>query len=96
VWEETGYRVEITHFLGIFDNFRHRSQDKGRHGYLQLFCGKVVGGEATLSNESLAVHWFGLEEIPWEELSPGHIERLRHAVAWYRDPATPAYFDRPQ
>jgi ADP-ribose pyrophosphatase YjhB (NUDIX family) len=95
VWEETGYHVEITHYLGIFDNSRYRQVDRGRHGYLQLFSGRVVDGEATLSNESLAVRWFAQQEIPWEELSPGHVERLRHALRWYRDPTTPAYFDRP-
>jgi hypothetical protein len=58
-----------------------------------LFGGKVVGGEATLSNESLAVEWFPLDAIPWDQLSRGHYERLQHVVRWYRDPATPAYFD---
>ena len=92
VWEETGYQVEITHMLGIFDNSRYLDIMK-RHGYLLLFSGKVVGGEATLSNESLAVQWYPLEAIPWENLSPGHVERLRHAVTWYRDRTTPTYFD---
>jgi len=53
----------------------------------------VTGGEATLSNESLAVEWFPVEEIPWEKLSPGHYVRLQHVVKWYQDPSTPAYFD---
>jgi ADP-ribose pyrophosphatase YjhB (NUDIX family) len=96
VWEETGYRVEITHFLGVFDNTRHRKQDRGRHGYLLLFSGRVVGGEATLSNETLAIQWVPLDEIPWEKLSPGHVERLRHVVQWVRRPETPAYFDPPR
>jgi hypothetical protein len=39
------------------------------------------------------VHWFALEDIPWDELSPGHLKRLRHAVQWFRDRATPTYFD---
>jgi 8-oxo-dGTP pyrophosphatase MutT (NUDIX family) len=93
VWEETGYRVEITHFLGTFDNTRYRSNFH-RHAYLHLLAGRAVGGEATISNESLAVQWFPLETIPWDELSPGHVERLRHVVKWVHDPSTPAYFDR--
>ncbi len=92
VWEETGYGVEITHFLGIFDNSRYL-RDMKRHGYLLLFRGKVISGEATVSNESIAVQWFPLESIPWDDLSPGHFERLRHVVKWYGDPTTPTYFD---
>jgi ADP-ribose pyrophosphatase YjhB (NUDIX family) len=92
VWEETGYQVEITHLLGIFDNTRYL-RNINRHGYLLLFTGKVVGGELTESNETLDARWFLLDEIPWDNLSPGHVIRLRHAVAWYRDQATPAYFD---
>ena len=42
VWEETGYRVEITRLLGIFDNSRRLTAAR-RHGYLLLFGGKVVG-----------------------------------------------------
>jgi ADP-ribose pyrophosphatase YjhB (NUDIX family) len=94
VWEETGYQVEITDFLGVFDNMRYqRETAPRRHGYLLLFSGRVVGGEATLSNESLAVQWYPLEAIPWDDLSTGHVERLRHVVRWYRDRSTPAYFD---
>lgn len=92
VWEETGYRVEITRLLGIFDNSR-RPTPASRHGYLMLFGGKVVGGEATLSNESLAVEWFPLDAIPWDQLARGHYERLHYVVKWYRDPKTPPYFD---
>jgi len=92
VWEETGYRVEITRLLGVFDNSRRLTAAR-RHGYLMLFCGKVIGGEATLSNESLAVEWFPLEAIPWEQLSQGHYERLQHVAKWYAEPATPPYFD---
>jgi len=92
VWEETGYRVEITRLLGIFDNSR-RPIPSLRHGYLMLFQAKVVDGEATVSNESLAVEWFSLEAIPWDRLSPGHYERLQHVVKWRRDPSTPPYFD---
>ena len=92
VWEETGYQVEITHLLGVFDNRRH-PQGITRHGYLLLFAGKVTGGEMRLSNETLDVRWVALDEIPWDDLSPGHVERLRHAIAWYNDPMTPVYFD---
>ncbi|MCC6454147.1 MAG: NUDIX hydrolase N-terminal domain-containing protein [Caldilineaceae bacterium] len=92
VWEETGYQVEITHLLGIFDKTRYRRNSR-RHLYLLLFAGTIIGGEATVSNETLDVQWFALDAIPWDDLSPGHPVRLRHAMKWYGDPTTPAYFD---
>lgn len=95
VWEETGYRVRITHFLGAFDG-NQLHQPTSRHLYHLLFAGEVNGGAPQTSLESLVINWFAPDAIPWEALSPGHAPRIRHALAWYADPAaTVAYFDPP-
>ena len=93
VWEETGYRVEITHLLGVLDS-RLTGTRSSRHLYHLLFAGVPIGGEATLSSETLAVQWFELSDLPWSELSPGHSLRIQHALQWRLHPATPPYFDR--
>jgi ADP-ribose pyrophosphatase YjhB (NUDIX family) len=92
VWEESGYVVEITRFLGVFDERLHGSE-AGRHLYVLLFAAAPVGGEARTSGESTEVAWFGWEELPWEALSPGHARRLQHVMQWWLNPKTPAFFD---
>lgn len=44
--------------------------------------------------ETLDVRWFSLHAIPWTELSAGHEARIRHALAWHANKATPPFFDR--
>lgn len=93
VLEETGYTVEVTDLIGIFDS-RFSGTRTSRHLYHLLFAARVSGGEATLSHETLDVRWFAPTEIPWNALSPGHEKRIRFALAWWAKPQTSAYFDR--
>ena len=91
-WEESGYVVEVTRLLGVFDS-RLSGDANGRHLYVILFAAVPVGGEARPSNESTEVRWFRWEEIPWDALSPGHNRRLQHAMQWWLNPNTRPYFD---
>ena len=93
VWEETGYTVEITRLLGVFDS-RRSGTISSRHLYHFLFAAAPVAGEATPSNETLDVRWFDLGDIPWTELSPGHAFRIQQVLAWWLNPNTKPYFDR--
>ena len=92
VWEESGYLVEITRLLGVFDS-RLSGSRASRHLYHLLFAAVPVGGEATTSNESSEVGWFSWASLPWEELSPGHRQRLQFVMQWWLNPQTAAYFD---
>ena len=92
VWEESGYQVEITRLLGVFDSRLSGSQS-GRHLYHLLFAATPVAGEARTSNETTEVGWFGWESIPWDELAPGHRRRLQFVMQWWLNPRTGAYFD---
>ncbi len=91
-WEESGYVVEITRLLGVFDE-RLNGRESGRHLYVILFAAAPVRGEARLSNETLDVRWFGWDELPWSELTPGHDLQLQLVMQWWLNPNTPAYFD---
>jgi len=93
VWEESGYEVQITDLLGVFDS-RLCGARGSRHLYQFLFAAKVIGGDAQTSIETLDVRWFPIDEIPWELLDGGHPQRIRHALAWRADPATRPYWDR--
>lgn len=91
-WEESGYQVEITRFLGVFDS-RLSGTQSGRHLYHQLFAAVPVAGEAKISNETSEVAWFFWEDVPWNELSPGHHRRLQFVMQWWMNPRVEAYFD---
>ena len=92
VWEETGYSVEITQLIGVFDS-RYSGTRTSRHLYHLLFVARVLSGEATPSHETLDVRWFAFDQIPWDALSPGHEKRIRFALEWNAEPKTPVYFD---
>jgi ADP-ribose pyrophosphatase YjhB (NUDIX family) len=98
VEEETGYRPQITHLLGVFDS-RLTHAHNSRHLYHLLFAGHVAGdppppgGDPSHAHEIRDRRWFDQAEIPWAALSPGHAPRLRVAQAWAAAPQTPAYFD---
>ena len=91
-WEESGYQVEITRLLGVFDS-RLSGTQSSRHLYHQLFAAVPVAGEAKISNETTEVAWFSWEEVPWNELSPGHYHRLQFVMQWWLNPHVNAYFD---
>ena len=92
VWEESGYQVEITRLLGVFDS-RLSGTRASRHLYHLLFAAAPVAGEAQTSNETTEVRWFGWEALPWNNLSPGHHHRLQFVMQWWLNPRTIAYFD---
>lgn len=93
VWEESGYQIEVTDLLGIFDS-RYSGTRSSHHLYHLLFTGHVVSGEAATSRETIDVRWFAAEEIPWDALHPGHVLRIRFALNWRSDPQSRPYFDR--
>lgn len=93
VWEETGYVAEVTDFLGVFDN-RMNGGSHFHHLYCLLFAGQAVGGERLITRETLDCAWFAEGELPWDDVTPSHLTRIRHAFAWRAQPGTPVFFDR--
>jgi len=92
VWEESGYQVEITRLLGVFDS-RLIGTRSSRHLYQLLFAAVPVAGTAKTSSETTEVGWFSWDSVPWNELSPGHHQRLQFVMQWWLNPRTTAYFD---
>jgi len=93
VREETGYEVEITHLLGVFDS-HYSGTMSSRQLYHFLFSAVPVRGEARTSPETLDVRWFDFSDISWTSLSPGHHFRIQQVLAWWLNPSTKPYFDR--
>lgn len=63
VWEESGYHVQITKLLGVFDrrNYLERSL---YDVYCFYFLGEKVGGEPLPNHETIAVDWFPIDQLP--------------------------------
>lgn len=94
VWEETGYRIALSGFLGVFDNIFHGGGPP--HFYCLLFAGRVIGGTPIVTRETLDVRWFTADEAPWEQLHKAHPARIRFAFEWLADSSLPAFYDAPQ
>jgi ADP-ribose pyrophosphatase YjhB (NUDIX family) len=85
--EEVGLTVQITELLGVF----------GTPGkpIIIVYLSEVVAGEAAALDESLAVAWYGPEEIPWDQLAFPSTQQSLRALALMRGwPAPPQEPDR--
>lgn len=92
VWEETGCVARIDAFLGLFDNWLHGGQSH-HHLYCILFGATWVAGDPIVTQECVDVGWFAADAVPWEQMTPGHADRVRHALAWQANPSLPPFYD---
>ena len=67
--------------------------DRAQYLDLTFLCRHVAGEAAVGDEESTAVGWFALEDLP-EPLNPNSRERLAAALAYRSDPAAGARFVR--
>ena len=74
VKEESGYDVDITHTLGIYQN---TGSPKSEPKVCVVFRGRLVGGEAQTSVESLDVGWFSREDARQLVTAANNAERLQ-------------------
>jgi ADP-ribose pyrophosphatase YjhB (NUDIX family) len=91
-WEESGYKVRVDKLIGVFDaNYIEPLQFY--HVYKMIFMCAITGGEARPGDETLAVDFFGLDDLP--PLSSLRTERrmLQEVFAHHADPSRPAYFE---
>ena len=95
VWEESGYKVRATRLLAVFDRDTQGHTPPYPFSIYKLFfeC-ELLGGEATVSNETSEVAWFAEDEIP-ENLSRGRTlhHELKLFFKQHRDPTIPTAFD---
>ncbi len=95
VWEESGYEVRATRLLAVFDRDNQGHKPPYPFSIYKMFfeC-ELLGGEATVSNETSEVAWFGEDELP-EDLSRGRT--LEHELELFfkqhRDQTIPTAFD---
>lgn len=93
VWEEAGFRVRAQRVIGVYDANRVGPLELF-HAFKIIFLCELLGGQATPSNETSEVAFFGHDEIPvglsGERTRTRHIEDAFKALD---DPLAPAVFD---
>ncbi len=74
VKEETGFDVDIVKNLGIYTLPKLKVL-----GRVFIFIGRVVGGYAQISDETVKVKWFNANHLPYT-LLPFHRQRIKDAI----------------
>ncbi|TRW43515.1 NUDIX hydrolase [Georgenia yuyongxinii] len=95
VAEETGVdvRVHALTSVGAGDEVRYPNGDRSQYLDLTFWC-EPVGGEAHVADdESLAVAWYPLHQLP-ADLTASSGERLGHALAFRAHPSAGPHFTR--
>lgn len=77
--EETGFEAELERLVGVYDNKRFGSVSAYQF-YICLFRGRITGGAATRSSESLEVELVRPDALP-EDMSPLQRAMIRDAAA---------------
>lgn len=84
VQEETGYAVRVKRVVGVYSEPEHTTityPDGNTVAYVSiLFECALLGGTATLCDETAAIAWVDPRELP-EPFYDGHRPRVRDAVA---------------
>jgi ADP-ribose pyrophosphatase YjhB (NUDIX family) len=63
--EESGYEVKVRRLIALRDRRRHEYRPRHLGGIWKvLFLAELVGGEPTVSDETTAVGFFPLDELP--------------------------------
>jgi ADP-ribose pyrophosphatase YjhB (NUDIX family) len=91
--EESGFVVRVSRLIGAFDANRGEKTSVFFHAVKLVFLCDLLGGAARASEETLAVDFFDLDDLPplsEQRTNQRHLDEIR---AHLRDPLRPAAFD---
>ena len=92
VWEESGYRVKAGKVVAIIDANRIEPMEF-YHAFKIIFLCKLIGGEPRTSNETVAVDFFELDNLPPLSMFRTNNDMLQEVFAHLKDPSRPTAFD---
>ena len=94
VQEESGYQVRVEKLVAVYDANRLPGvRLEFFHAYKLIFLCTLTGGEARPSNETSAVDFFDLDQLPQLSVSRTNRQMLEEVFAHRADPDRPAAFD---
>ena len=93
-WEEAGFRVKATRVIGVYDANRDGARPVELfHAVKLMYLCDLIGGEATISHETTAVGFFGLNEIPPLSAMRTSPRMINDAFAAHYDFSRPTVYD---
>ncbi|MDH4137490.1 MAG: NUDIX domain-containing protein, partial [Anaerolineae bacterium] len=93
VWEESGFKVEARKVVGVYDANRSGIPLEFYHAYKIVFLCEIIGGEARPGDETLAVDFFGFDNLPPLSSERTNERHLLEVFAHLQDRNRPAAFD---
>jgi ADP-ribose pyrophosphatase YjhB (NUDIX family) len=93
ILEESGFRARAVKLAALLDKNRHPHPPSVHHIYKLMFLCELLGGSATVSQETDAVDFFPLDSLP--ELSRGRIleSQIARLYQHQQQPGLPTDFD---
>ena len=92
VWEESGFTVNVEKVIGIYDA-NHFEPLQFYHAYKMIFMCTITSGESRPSNETLAVDFFDLNDLPPLSEFRTNKRMLDEVFAHFAEPGRPAFFE---
>ncbi len=92
VWEESGYHVKAEKVVAVLDANRVEPMEF-YHAFKIIFLCTLVDGEPRTSNETMAVGFFDLNELPPLSLFRTNESMLQEVFAHVQDPSRRTSFD---
>jgi ADP-ribose pyrophosphatase YjhB (NUDIX family) len=92
VWEESGFKVKTQKVLAVYDANRISPMEL-YHAYKIIFLCTILEGEPTPSNETLAVDFFELGDLPPLSTARTNERMLKEVFAHAENPNRATAFD---
>jgi ADP-ribose pyrophosphatase YjhB (NUDIX family) len=92
VWEESGFKVSVDKVIAVIDA-NHVAPLEFYHAYKIIFLCSILEGQPQTSHETLAVGFFGPDELPPLSLARTNLTMLNEVFAHDGDPDRRTAFD---
>ena len=91
--EESGFDVKPKKVIGVYDANRNGGMLELFHAFKIIFLCELVGGEAKISEETLAVKFFDFNELPSLSQNRTNKKHLSEIQLHLTDPERKTFFD---
>lgn len=91
--EESGYDVKPVKVIGVYDANRLGGHLELFHAFKIIFLCNLIGGEAKISDETLDVKFFDLDNLPPLSLNRTNQKHITEIKLHLTDPNRMTYFD---